>query len=107
FTGYLSIATEGTYYFNLTSSDGSRLLIDGNVIIDNDGIHGTKTAESSAVHLTAGPHRIEVQYFDDVGGHTLNVRYKGPGIGDGLSFVAIPDAAFRSGTYGPPAPPPD
>lgn len=105
FTGYLSIETEGTYYFNVTSSDGSRLIIDGNVIVDNNGLHGTKTVASEAVYLTAGPHAIEVQYFDDVGGHTLNVRYKGPNIGDGVNFIAIPDAALRSGTYIPPTPP--
>ncbi|MEX2232076.1 MAG: fibronectin type III domain-containing protein [Cyclobacteriaceae bacterium] len=105
FTGYLNIDTEGTYYFNLTSSDGSRLIIDGVVIINNDGRHGTKTIESQAVFLTAGPHQIEVQYFDDIGVHTLNVRYKGPGIGDGVNFIAIPDAALRSGTYIPPASP--
>lgn len=105
FIGYLSIETEGTYYFNLTSSDGSRLILDGNMIINNDGLHGTRTVASEAVYLTAGPHPIEVQYFDDVGGHTLNVRYRGPGIEDGATFVAIPDAALRSGNYIPPVPP--
>ena len=105
FTGYLYIETEGTYTFNLTSSDGSRLIIDGNVLINNDGIHGNKTIESTPVYLTAGPHAIEVQYFDDVGNHTIVLRYKGAGIGDGVSFVAIPDAAFRSGTYIPATPP--
>lgn len=105
FTGYLNIETEGTYYFNVTSSDGSRLILDGNVLINNDGIHGNKTVASEPVYLTAGPHAIEVQYFDDTGGHTLVVRYKGPGVGDGVNYVAIPDAALRSGTYIPAAPP--
>ncbi|HEY9490316.1 MAG TPA: fibronectin type III domain-containing protein [Chryseosolibacter sp.] len=106
FTGYLNIETEGTYYFDVTSSDGSRLILDGNVIVNNDGLHGTRTVASEAVFLTAGPHAIEVQYFDDTGGHTLTVRYRGPGVGDGTNFIVIPDAALRSGTYIPPAPPP-
>lgn len=103
FIGYLHIETEGTYYFRITSNDGSRLILDGTVLADNDGIHDTKTVTSEAVYLTAGPHHIEVQYFDDVGGHTLKVRYKGPGIGD--EYINIPDAALRSGTYIPASPP--
>jgi chitodextrinase len=105
FTGYLNIETEGTYYFQITSNDGSRLFLDGAMIADNDGQHGLKTVSSEAIYLTAGPHPIEVQYFDYRYGHNLFVRYKGPGIGDGTDFVIIPDAALRSGTYIPPVPP--
>jgi predicted esterase len=105
FTGYLNIETEGTYYFTISSDDGSRLILDGQVIANNDGRHGNKTVASDTVFLTAGPHAIEVQYFDDINGNTLTVRYKGPGIGDGTSFVVIPDSALRSGTYIPAVPP--
>ncbi|MDQ2656741.1 MAG: fibronectin type III domain-containing protein [Bacteroidota bacterium] len=105
FTGYVNITTEGTYYFNVTSNDGSRLFLDGKMIVDNDGIHNNRTVASDAIYLTTGPHAIKVQYFDDVAGHVLNVRYKGPGVGDGVNFIDIPDAALRSGTYIPPAPP--
>ncbi|MEO5602378.1 MAG: fibronectin type III domain-containing protein [Cyclobacteriaceae bacterium] len=103
YIGYLDILTEGTYFFQVNSSDGSRLILDDSVLVDNDGIHGSKTLSSGGVYLTVGPHPIEVQYFDDVGGHSLNVRYKGPGIGD--IFVAIPNSALRSGTYIPATPP--
>jgi chitodextrinase len=105
FTGYLNIETEGTYTFNITSNDGSRLILDGKVIANNDGIHNNRTVTSEEIYLTAGPHAIEVQYFDDVAAHVLTVRYKGPGVGDGVNFVPIPDSALRSGTYVPPAAP--
>lgn len=105
FLGYLHIETEGTYYFDITSDDGSRLYIDGVLIADNDGTHGRRTVASEGVYLTTGPHRIVVEYFDDTGGHYLNVRYKGPGVGDGLNFVVIPDVALRSGTFVPPVAP--
>lgn len=52
----------GTYRFRLTSDDGSRLLIDGNPVIDNDGVHGANAVEDS-VRLTEGVHALEVQYF--------------------------------------------
>src|SRR5690606_11383058 len=74
-------------------------------IADNDGRHGRRTVASAGIHLTAGPHPIVVEYFDDTGGHYLDVRYKGPGIGDGSNFISIPDAALRSGTFIPPTPP--
>lgn len=105
FTGYLNIETEGTYTFIITSNDGGRLILDGNVIADVDGIHGTWNKTSEPVYLTAGPHPIEVQYFDDVGAHVLQIKYQGPGVGDGVSFIQIPDAALRSGNYIPPTPP--
>ncbi len=105
FSGYLNIEAEGTYYFDITSDDGSRLYIDGVLIADNDGKHGRRTVASEGIHLTAGPHAIVVEYFDDVGGQYLSVRYKGPGVGDGMNFVVIPDAALRSGTYIAPVPP--
>lgn len=105
FTGYLNIETEGTYYFSLVSNDGGRLILDGKVLADADFIHGTMTRNSEPVYLTAGPHPIEVQYFNDVDAHVLSVRYKGPGIGDGVNFVPIPDAALRSGNYIVPTPP--
>ena len=105
FTGYLNIETEGTYYFDITSDDGSRLYLNGNLIADNDGRHGRKTVASEGIYLTAGAHPIVVEYFEDVGGHHLSVRYRGPGIGDGTSFVLIPDSALRSGNYVPGTPP--
>ncbi|HEU5146004.1 MAG TPA: fibronectin type III domain-containing protein [Chryseosolibacter sp.] len=105
FTGYLNIETEGTYTFIITSNDGGRLILDGNVIADVDGIHGTWSRTSAPVYLTAGPHPIEVQYFDDVGAQIIQVKYQGPGVGDGVSFIHIPDAALRSGNYTPPVPP--
>jgi len=39
FTGEIAIEKNGTYTFYLASDDGSRLLIDGAEVIDNDGIH--------------------------------------------------------------------
>ncbi len=48
--------------FWLLSDDGSRLLIDGRVVVDNDGVHPPREARGS-VFLRKGEHEIEVQYF--------------------------------------------
>lgn len=62
YTGRFWIGTPGEYRFSLTSDDGSRLLIDGQEVIDNDGIHSPQTA-TGRVELNGGIHTIRVQYF--------------------------------------------
>jgi len=58
----LKVERSEPYGFRLVSQDGSRLLIDGRTVVDDDGVHPPKGAQGSAF-LTAGPHRVEVQYF--------------------------------------------
>ena len=78
FEGELTAPTDGKYRFTLSSDDGSRLLIDGKQVIDNDGIHGNQQ-RSGEVALKQGAHRIEVQYFERGGGEELLVSWAGPG----------------------------
>ncbi len=49
--------------FQLVSDDGSRLLIDGELVIDNWGRHGERS-RGEQVPLTAGIHHVRVEYFD-------------------------------------------
>jgi hypothetical protein len=62
YTGVFNVDTEGDYAFRLVSDDGSRLFIDGKMIIDNDGQHPTQSVSGNA-YLTSGRHSIEVDYF--------------------------------------------
>lgn len=52
-----------TLRFELVSDDGSRLMVDGRVAIDNWGVHGART-ESVEIAIPAGEHRLDVEYFD-------------------------------------------
>jgi hypothetical protein len=73
----------GEYDFSLTSDDGSNLYIDGELVVDNDGIHSTRE-RSGAVRLTRGVHKIRVSY------------YQGPG--DSIALVlkfAPPEEHYR------------
>jgi hypothetical protein len=94
FEGYLYINTPGTYYFSTSSNEGSRLELGGVTIVENDGIHGTRTRESTAQQLTTGARKLVVKYFEYDGGEILKVSYKGPDTGG--SWVTIPDAALKS-----------
>jgi len=62
YTGGFQVEREGDYAFRLVSDDGSRLFIDGQKIIDNDGVHPPQSV-SGSVYLSKGTHQIEVDYF--------------------------------------------
>jgi acyl-CoA thioesterase-1 len=79
FTGYIDVPSSGLYSFRTTSDDGSALLIDGEKIVDNDGLHGDSTVTGDVV-LAAGKHAIRVDYIQGTGGYDLTVSWKGPEI---------------------------
>jgi hypothetical protein len=62
YTGRFWIDQPGRYRFALLSDDGSKLYIDGQLIIDNDCQH-PPDVRATDVTLRGGVYRIEVQYF--------------------------------------------
>jgi hypothetical protein len=79
FVGKLIVPKDGEYTFRLDSDDGSRLTLDGKVIIEYDGIHGTGRPQRSGVRLTAGRHDFRVDYFQGSFGKGLQLDWSGPG----------------------------
>ena len=57
----LTVEQAGTYMFQLTSDDGSELLIGDQLVVDHDGLHGATSKEGS-VTLTEGVHALRVNY---------------------------------------------
>ncbi len=81
FEGYIIAPETGVYTFYSKSDDGSTVTINGDEIVDNDGIHGSKEEISGTVSLTAGAHKIEVLYFERLNnGETLIISWSGPGV---------------------------
>ena len=62
FRGELAVDTPGLYHFGLYSDDGSKLYIDGTLVVDNDGIHAAMGKRGS-IKLTTGMHPVEIHYF--------------------------------------------
>ena len=62
YSGRFGAEKPGDYDFSLTSDDGSNLYIDGELVVDNDGIHQTRE-RSGTVRLSRGVHDIRVSYF--------------------------------------------
>ncbi|MCA9048318.1 MAG: hypothetical protein KDA89_06295, partial [Planctomycetaceae bacterium] len=79
FRGSLKVELPGEYTFFLSSDDGSRMYLDGQLLINHDGLHGFNERRSRA-SLTPGLHELAVTYFDNGGGDGLQLQWTGPGI---------------------------
>jgi hypothetical protein len=62
YSGRFWIEKPGEYRWGLTSDDGSKLYIDGELVIDNDGLH-PPLAKFAQTTLTGGIHEMRVTYF--------------------------------------------
>ena len=78
FSGYLQVDKDGTYEFQTSSDDGSRLFIGGFPVVDNDGLHGRQVANGE-IPLKVGFHEIRLDYFEGGGQQSLELKWKGPG----------------------------
>ncbi len=88
--GTIEVPASGIYRFQLTSDDGSRLWIDGELVVDNDGLHGA-VAKVGAIALAKGAHNIRVDYFNKTGGSALSLSMAL----SGKPFAEVPSAALR------------
>ncbi len=78
FKGLIKIAKDAVYTFYTQSDDGSKLFIDEEEVVDNDGDHGT-VEKSGRAALKKGYHKIKVIYFDSGGGNELKVLMQAEG----------------------------
>lgn len=74
FKGYLNVEEEDNYVIRLVSDDGSRLYLDGKLLIDNDGFHSARPKDSEVI-LKKGKHTIEIRYFQGLGGLALSLQW--------------------------------
>ena len=88
--GVLVVPADDLYRFALQSDDGSVLRIDGQLVVDHDGLHGP-TTKQGAIALAAGNHTIDLVWFNATGGAELSLQWataKQP-------FTPIPAEALR------------
>ncbi|MBI3854250.1 MAG: hypothetical protein HY293_01015 [Planctomycetes bacterium] len=65
-TGKIRIPKDGHFTFFTESDDGSRLWIDGKVVVDNGGLHAMEE-KSGDVNLKAGDHDLKLELFENDG----------------------------------------
>ena len=83
FNGFIKIPADGFYQFFTISDDGSKLLVDDEEVVNNDGDHGA-TEKAGKIALKKGYHRLQVLYYDGAGDNQLQVMVQAPGIGKKL-----------------------
>jgi hexosaminidase len=89
FRGYLRIPFDDVYTFELTSDDGSQLIINNTLVIDHDGWH-TSSGRVGSIGLARGHHRLRILYFRGVNDRKLALRVRR---GE-QPFETVPDEWF-------------
>ena len=79
FESELKVSKEEEYSFTLTTDDGSKLYIDGEMLIENDGAHGPIEKKATKV-LSKGKHPLKIEFFDYDKGQSIIFRYSTPTI---------------------------
>lgn len=76
YEGYLEIPADGMYYFYTRSDDGSKLYIQDQLVVDNDGTHLERTLGGD-IPLKKGWHPFRVEYFQGAARQSLFVGFNG------------------------------
>ena len=98
FEGFVDLPSDGLWTFATTSDDGSRLWIDGELVVDNGGDHAMSRKEGE-LDLSAGRHALTITYYERSGGEGLVVEWSGPDVetavipGERLSHWIVPERA--------------
>ena len=77
YEGALRVRDPGRYTLTLNSDDGSRLWLDGRLVIDHDGAH-SMSAKSVALPLSEGLHDLRIEYFENTGEAGLEFSWTRP-----------------------------
>ncbi len=76
-TGLVNIPLTNAYRFYVNSDDGSRLFIDGMLVVNNDGLHSSKEV-SGTLPLAMGYHYVRLEFFEKTGYEALDVSIQSP-----------------------------
>ncbi|MEK6237865.1 MAG: PA14 domain-containing protein, partial [Planctomycetales bacterium] len=79
FEGFLRIDQEGEYTFHIGSDDGSKLIINDKVVVNNGGTHPYQV-KSGKTRLAAGLHPLVLTYYEGGGEEKLTAEFEGSGL---------------------------
>ncbi|XWW44991.1 hypothetical protein JYG30_19970 [Fibrella sp. USSR17] len=102
-TGQIEAPVAGNYVIQSNNDDGTRIWIDGNLIINDWNGHGP-TIMTGSINLSAGKHEIKYEYNDTGGGAVAYLGWQIPGT-SGVVMVPKDRLYPSSGTATPPTVP--
>ena len=106
FEATIDVPTGGAWTFVTGSDDSSWLWLDGELLVQNEGLAPHHRSEGTR-ELAAGPHALRVVYTQAAGGRSLEVRWRGPGQDEEELPAARARAAQQRFAPPPALPPPD
>lgn len=99
--GYMQIPSGNTYYFGLSSDDGSDAFINGVKVADWYGAHGDSgnvpSGNQYPIALTAGTYSVKVRLQERDGGDVVSLLYSS---NSGSTWNTIPDNWFTINVTG-------
>lgn len=96
FEGSLDVVAAGLQRFHLDSDDGARVLIDGAVVVERDGVHPAGQEKTGDIELERGAHALRVEFFQRKGDRVLRLAWSNAaGRRMGLTHDGQTDAASR------------
>ena len=87
----INLEANTAYTFSLLSDDGSVLMLDDEILINNDGLHGAITATVTYTPSSSGVRTLKVRFFD--GGGEASVALQSSVSGGPLTNVPGPWSA--------------
>jgi autotransporter-associated beta strand protein len=102
-TGYINIATAGTYAFQTGSDDGSMLFINGATVVNNNAYQGVTWRGGSYTFNAPGTYPIAIGYYQGGGGESLEVAWdQGNGNWVDLPNSVLEATSLVANSYGNP-----
>lgn len=77
--GKIKVPRNGEYSFEMASDDGARILINDEIVVEHDGLHGA-TPKKGRVRLEPGDHDLRVEYFAFGSPNRFRASWSGPGV---------------------------
>jgi hypothetical protein len=88
-TGWIQAIEAGQYQFRTYSDDGVRLVVNGNVLINNWTAHAVTFDTAKPINLAAGQRvPIQLDYFEAIGSSRIRLDWRRPG----KVFAVVPAA---------------
>lgn len=98
FKGSINVVEEAEYELCLHSDDGSQLLLEGMLVVDNNAVHEAAVEVCELVYLAPGEYMLEIRYFQGSG--PLLALHMAWAMNGGEKTIVPTDVLFKPATAG-------